>query len=63
MTSELTHEQRLARTGITVPEALPAFGQYVPAVQHGTTLWVGGHFGTLPDGPPRRTVRARRHRR
>ena len=52
MTSELTHEQRLARTGITVPEALPAFGQYVPAVQHGTTLWVGGHFGTRPDGPP-----------
>lgn len=52
MTSELTHEQRLVRTGITLPDALPAFGQYVPAVQHGTTLWVGGHFGTRPDGSP-----------
>jgi hypothetical protein len=56
MTSELTHEQRLARTGITLPDALPAFGQYVPAVQHGTTLWVGGHFGTRPDGSTRLAV-------
>lgn len=38
LTSELTHEQRLARTGITLPDALPAFGQYVPAVHHGSTL-------------------------
>lgn len=33
-----------------MPEPLPAFGQYVPAVLHGTQLWVGGHFGTDPDG-------------
>ncbi len=50
MTTELTHEQRLARSGIELPEAMPPFGQYVPAVLHGTNLWVGGHFGTRPDG-------------
>ncbi len=50
MTDSLTHEQRLARSGIVLPAALPAFGQYVPAVLHGSQLWVGGHFGTRPDG-------------
>jgi hypothetical protein len=64
MTSELTHEQRLARTGIALPDALPAFGQYVPAMQHGTNLWVGRPLRHPPGRiPPRRTVRARRHRR
>ena len=47
---ESTHEQRLARSGLTLPPALPAFGQYVPSVLHGAALWVGGHFGTRPDG-------------
>jgi enamine deaminase RidA (YjgF/YER057c/UK114 family) len=46
----VTHEQRLARSSIELGPALPAFGQYVPAVLHGSHLWVGGHFGTGPDG-------------
>ncbi len=45
-----TPEDRLASLNIVLPEALPAFGQYVPAVQHGTYLWVGGHFGTDESG-------------
>lgn len=50
MEYNLTPEQRLADAGIQLPEPLPAFGQYVPAVHHGDHLWVGGHFGTHPDG-------------
>ena len=50
MSAHLTHEQRLAESQIDLPAALPAFGQYVPAVRHGNQLWVGGHFGTGPDG-------------
>lgn len=50
MTHRTTHEQRLAQSSIELPAALPAFGQYVPAVRHGTQLWVGGHFGTGTDG-------------
>jgi len=43
-------EQRLAELGIVLPEPLPPFGEYVPAVRSGHQLWVGGHFGTRPDG-------------
>lgn len=50
MTTQITHEQRLALSSIELPAALPAFGEYVPAVAHGRMLWVGGHFGTQPDG-------------
>lgn len=50
MLASLSHEQRLAATAIALPPALPAFGQYVPAVFHGDQLWVGGHFGTRDDG-------------
>lgn len=50
MSAHVTHEQRLAESTIELPAALPAFGQYVPAVRHGSQLWVGGHFGTGPDG-------------
>ena len=50
MTDTLTHEQRLTESGVALPPALPAFGQYVPAVRHGEQLWVGGHFGTRDDG-------------
>lgn len=50
MSTTLSHEERLAQTGIVLPPALPAFGQYVPAVHHGDQLWVGGHFGTRADG-------------
>ncbi|MFM7142531.1 MAG: RidA family protein [Alphaproteobacteria bacterium] len=46
----MSHEQRLARSSVVLPPALPAFGQYVPSVRHGSQLWVGGHFGTRPDG-------------
>lgn len=46
----LTPEQRLAQAGISLPAPLPPFGSYVPAVLHGSQLWVGGHFGTRPDG-------------
>jgi len=45
-----THEERLASAPFDLPTALPAFGQYVPAVLHGSQLWVSGHFGTRPDG-------------
>lgn len=45
-----TPEERLAEAGIQLPEPLPAFGQYVPAVLRDDQLWVGGHFGTHPDG-------------
>jgi enamine deaminase RidA (YjgF/YER057c/UK114 family) len=50
MSELLTHEQRLESAAIVLPAALPAFGQYVPAVLHGEQLWVGGHFGTRADG-------------
>lgn len=29
---------------------MPPFGEYVPAVRSGAQLWLGGHFGTRPDG-------------
>jgi enamine deaminase RidA (YjgF/YER057c/UK114 family) len=41
---------RLEQLGLTLPEPLPPFGEYVPAVRSGHQLWVGGHFGTRPDG-------------
>ena len=41
---------RLAQLGLTIPDPLPPFGEYVPAVRSGNQLWVGGHFGTRPDG-------------
>ena len=45
-----THEQRLLATGIVLPEALPAFGQYVTCVVNAGLLWTSGHFGTTtPD--------------
>lgn len=50
MADDVTHEERLASSGLTLPEPLPAFGQYVPSVRHGDQLWVGGHFGTRADG-------------
>jgi enamine deaminase RidA (YjgF/YER057c/UK114 family) len=50
MSNSLTPEQRLANAGLELPAALPAFGQYVPAVLHRDHLWLGGHFGMRPDG-------------
>lgn len=50
MPTTVTAEQRLARIPLELPVALPAFGQYAPAVLHGSQLWIGGHFGTRPDG-------------
>jgi enamine deaminase RidA (YjgF/YER057c/UK114 family) len=44
-----SHEQRLADAGIVLPSPLPAFGQYVPYVLSGTTLWLSGHFGTTRE--------------
>jgi len=43
-------ETRLAELGIPLPDPLPAFGEYAPAVRTGDQLWVGGHFGTQADG-------------
>lgn len=53
MEFDTTPEGRLAEAGIRLPEPLPPFGQYLPAVLHGEQLWVGGHFGTHPDGSVR----------
>ena len=50
MPAPFTAEQHLAEIPLELPAALPAFGQYVPAVLHDTQLWVGGHFGTRADG-------------
>lgn len=50
MTAPVAHESRLKSAGIQLPEPLPAFGQYVPTVLARDVLWVGGHFGTRPDG-------------
>lgn len=50
MASIDSHEARLNSTGIELPAPLPAFGQYVPTVLARDVLWVGGHFGTRPDG-------------
>ena len=50
MTSTDSHEARLEAAGIELPAPLPAFGQYVPKVLARDVLWVGGHFGTRPDG-------------
>jgi enamine deaminase RidA (YjgF/YER057c/UK114 family) len=50
MTSIDSHEERFKTTGIGLPSPLPAFGQYVPTVLARDVLWVGGHFGTRPDG-------------
>ncbi len=36
--------------GIELPELVPPFGEYVPAVRSGHQLWLGGHFGTGDDG-------------
>lgn len=41
---------RLTDLGLVLPDPLPPFGEYVPAVRSGNQLWVGGHFGTRPDG-------------
>jgi enamine deaminase RidA (YjgF/YER057c/UK114 family) len=41
-----SNEQRLQSSGIVLPAALPAFGQYVPYVMNGGLLWLSGHFGT-----------------
>ena len=43
-------EQRLGELGIELPDPVPPFGEYVPVVRSGRQLWVGGHFGTRPDG-------------
>jgi len=43
-------EAQLTALGLELPEPLPPFGEYVPAVRSGGQLWVGGHFGTRPDG-------------
>ena len=43
-------ERRLEALGITLPDPMPAFGEYVPAVRSGHQLWVGGHFGVRADG-------------
>jgi enamine deaminase RidA (YjgF/YER057c/UK114 family) len=48
--SDQTPERRLAMSGIELPEPLPAFGQYVPAMRIGTDLWTRGHFGTHHNG-------------
>lgn len=50
MTSTESHEERLRTSGIELPAPLPAFGQYLPAVLARDVLWVGGQFGTRPDG-------------
>ena len=50
MSSTDSHESRLASSSIELPAPLPAFGQYVPTVLARDVLWVGGHFGTRPDG-------------
>lgn len=50
MSMEPGHERRLALSSVVLAAPLPAFGQYVPWVLHGSQLWVGGHFGTRPDG-------------
>ena len=50
VTSIVSHESRLESAGIELPAPLPAFGQYVPTVLARDVLWVGGHFGTRPDG-------------
>lgn len=45
-----THEQRLQSSGITLPAALPPFGQYESSVRNNGLLWTSGHFGTTtPD--------------
>ena len=41
---------RLAALGLVLPDPMPPFGEYVPAVRSGLQLWVGGHFGTRSDG-------------
>jgi enamine deaminase RidA (YjgF/YER057c/UK114 family) len=46
MSTEETNEQRLQSSGIVLPAALPAFGQYVPYVINNGLLWLSGHFGT-----------------
>lgn len=50
MSTPRGHEQRLAESSLVLPAPLPAFGQYVPSVLHGSQLWVGGHFGVRLDG-------------
>jgi enamine deaminase RidA (YjgF/YER057c/UK114 family) len=50
MNDLLTPEQRLARFALELPPALPPFGQYLTVLRHGSQLWLGGHFGTRPDG-------------
>jgi len=48
--SEDSPTSRLTDLGLVLPDPLPPFGEYVPAVRSGNQLWVGGHFGTRTDG-------------
>ncbi len=46
----MSHEQRLADTGIVLPDGYPPAGLYVPAVRSGNLLHVGGHGPVRSDG-------------
>lgn len=46
----MSHEQRLADAGIELPDGYPPAGMYVPAVQVGDLLHVGGHGPVRADG-------------
>jgi enamine deaminase RidA (YjgF/YER057c/UK114 family) len=48
--SEDSPTSRLTNLGLVLPDPLPPFGEYVPAVRSGNQQWVGGHFGTRTDG-------------
>jgi len=48
MSTNESHEARMAAAGITLPDAMPPAGLYVPAVVAGDLLHIGGH-GPISD--------------
>ncbi|WP_265528110.1 RidA family protein [Sphingomicrobium marinum] len=46
----MSHEQRLADTGITLPEAAAPVASYLPAVEAGGFLYISGQISFAEDG-------------
>ncbi|NNC48446.1 MAG: RidA family protein [Sphingomonas sp.] len=46
----MSHEQRLANTGIVLPEAAAPVASYLPAVEAGGFLYISGQISFAEDG-------------
>ena len=46
----MSHEQRLAELGLTLPEPAAPVASYVPTVEHGGIIYVSGQISFAEDG-------------